>query len=186
MNNEKLKEYFEKRDFDKTPEPKGNLKASNKRPVFVIQKHDASNLHYDFRLEHDGVLLSWAVPKGPSLSPSNRRLAIMTEDHPLEYADFEGEIPEEEYGGGKVIVWDLGIYENVTEKDGEEYTMEEAIENGYIMVNLEGEKLAGTFVLIKTGDDDRWLLIKKKDEFANYDIDVLEEKPGSVLGEKTL
>lgn len=186
MSDERLKEYFEKRDFDKTLEPKGELKAASKRPIFVIQKHDASNLHYDFRLEHDGVLLSWAVPKGPSLNPSNRRLAIITEDHPLDYADFEGEIPEEEYGGGEVIVWDLGIYTNVSEKDGKQYSMDEAIKNGYIMVDLEGEKLAGTFILIKTGDDDRWLLIKKKDNFANYNIDILEEQPGSVLSEKIL
>ena len=88
MSKEKLKEYFEKRDFNKTPEPKGELEVTNKRPIFVIQKHDASNLHYDFRLEYDGVLKSWAVPKGPSLNPSKRRLAIMTEDHPLDYANF--------------------------------------------------------------------------------------------------
>ncbi|MFP4457197.1 MAG: DNA polymerase ligase N-terminal domain-containing protein [Clostridia bacterium] len=186
MSNKKLQEYFKKRNFDKTPEPKGSFKVVNEKPIFVIQKHDASNLHYDFRLEHDGVLLSWAVPKGPSLNPSNRRLAIMTEDHPLEYADFEGTIPEEEYGGGEVIVWDLGVYKNVTEKDGTEYSMEQALENGYIMIDLEGEKLVGTFVLVKTGDDDRWLLIKKKDDYADYDIDILKEKPDSVLSDKKL
>ncbi len=186
MSKDKLKEYFEKRDFNKTPEPKGELEVTNKRPIFVIQKHDASNLHYDFRLEYDGVLKSWAVPKGPSLNPSKRRLAIMTEDHPLDYANFEGTIPEEEYGGGEVIVWDLGVYKNVSEKDGSKVKIDQALENGNLVVELFGEKLKGQFALIRTGNDNKWLLIKKKDDYADYHLNILEERPESVLSGKEL
>ncbi len=182
-----LKEYREKRDFSKTPEPEGGTKQSNEKPVFVVQKHDASRLHYDLRLEIDGILKSWAVPKGPSLDPSVKRLAVPTEDHVLEYADFEGVIPEGEYGAGPVIVWDIGIYRNIRmEKEDDKKTMQESIDDGKVEVWLEGEKLKGSFVLIRTGggDDERWLLIKMKDDEARPDTDILSEKPDSVLSGK--
>ena len=142
--NDKLKEYQSKRDFRRTKEPLGGSKISSDRPVFVIQKHDASNLHYDFRLEVDGVLKSWAVPKGPSTDPSEKRLAMPTEDHPLEYADFEGVIPEGEYGAGPVLVWDTGNYRNLRqEKDDGAASMEQAYADGKLEVYLEGQKLQG-------------------------------------------
>src|SRR6056297_1562229 len=136
-----LKDYHQKRDFEQTSEPKESLKkSSGENPIFVIQKHDASNLHYDFRLQVGDVLKSWAVPKGPSTDPSEKRLALETEDHPLDYADFEGIIPEGQYGAGVVIVWDTGTYENTSEMTGEELTMEEALEKGHITVTLQGKK----------------------------------------------
>jgi DNA ligase D-like protein (predicted 3'-phosphoesterase) len=169
---EKLSEYHKKRDFGKTVEPKGGKKKkSGKGPMFVIQKHDARSLHYDFRLEVDGVLKSWAVPKGPSTDPSVKRLAMPTEDHPIEYADFEGVIPEGQYGAGVVMVWDTGKYRNLKKKDGKEVPMEDAVENGHVEVWLEGEKLQGGYALIKTkrmmGDRESWLLIKMRDDEAD-------------------
>ena len=132
----------------------------------MIQKHDASTLHYDFRIEADGVLKSWAVPKGPSTDPSEKRLAIPTEDHPLEYAEFEGVIPEDEYGGGTVLVWDRGSYKNITEKDGEIQPVDKAIDAGHVLIELHGEKIKGGYALHRTGSGDnaRWLLIKMDDE----------------------
>ncbi len=112
-----LKDYNTRRDFRRTPEPKGDVKSRKGKPVFVVQKHDARRLHYDFRLEHEGILLSWAVTKGPSLDPSDKRLAVRTEDHPMEYAGFEGVIPKGEYGGGTVMVWDKGTWEPLTDPD---------------------------------------------------------------------
>ncbi|MGC9316669.1 MAG: DNA polymerase ligase N-terminal domain-containing protein [Armatimonadota bacterium] len=169
---ERLSEYQKKRDFERTPEPAGEeveFDWAEGRPIFVIQKHDASTLHYDFRLEVDGVLKSWAVPKGPSTDPREKRLAMPTEDHPLEYADFEGSIPEGEYGGGTVLVWDRGSYRNLKEDEGEEEAMSvaEQIEDGHVTVWLEGEKISGGYALIRTGGDDRWLLIKMRDDEAD-------------------
>ena len=129
---DKLKEYKGKRDFSKTPEPKGRSKKSSKKPVFVIQQHDASRMHFDFRLEVDGVMVSWAVPKGLSTDPRDRRLAVRTEDHPLDYADFEGRIPEGEYGAGVVIVWDAGEYENMSRKDDKEVSLKQALDHGHV------------------------------------------------------
>lgn len=156
-----LKEYRKKRDLKKSPEPaatkvsKGKPKKTKSKNIFVIQKHDASHLHYDFRLEIDGVLKSWAVPKGPSTDPHEKRLAVETEDHPMEYATFEGVIPEGEYGAGPVIVWDNGTFDNIKEKDGKIIPLSQCYKNGQIEVNLHGKKLQGGYALIHTsfGDD---------------------------------
>ena len=162
-----LEKYNEKRDFDKTNEPKGKTKKSVGKLRFVVQKHEASHLHYDFRLEIDGVLVSWAVPKGPSADPADRRLAVHVENHPMDYIDFEGTIPEGEYGGGTVMVWDTGTYhaegnENI-KKDNS--LMQKQIEDGSIKIVLEGTKLKGTWHLVKMkGDDKNWLLMKNKSD----------------------
>jgi DNA ligase D-like protein (predicted 3'-phosphoesterase) len=190
-NNDKLKEYTDKRDFEKTIEPQGDSAEKNsKQSVFVIQKHQASQLHYDFRLEVDGVLKSWAVPKGPSTDPSEKRLAAPTEDHPLEYAGFEGIIPEGEYGAGTVIVWDAGIYRNIREeKEGDGLSMKQSLEDGKVEVWLEGRKLKGGYVLIRTGkkgDDKRWLLKKIKDDEADARRRPVDTEPESILSGKTI
>jgi DNA ligase D-like protein (predicted 3'-phosphoesterase) len=172
----KLSRYEKKRKFDKTSEPGGaedvEFDWAESRPIFVIQKHDASSLHYDFRLEIDGVLASWAVPKGPSTDPSQKRLAQPTEDHPLAYADFEGVIPEDEYGGGTVMVWDRGTYENAKEPDEqgkEPKPVADQLEDGHITVRLRGRKISGGYALVRTGsgDDARWLLVKMDDDQAD-------------------
>jgi DNA ligase D-like protein (predicted 3'-phosphoesterase) len=183
-----LEEYLKKRDFGKTPEPKPGTRKPGQSPIFVIQKHDASSLHYDFRLEVDGVLKSWAVPKGPSTDPSDKRLAIMTEDHPLEYADFEGVIPEDEYGGGTVLVWDAGIYHNLKEEKEDKVSMEDSIKKGQVEIWLEGEKLTGGYVLIHTGkkDSNQWLLIKMKDDEADARRNPTSTETKSVLSGRTL
>jgi DNA ligase D-like protein (predicted 3'-phosphoesterase) len=189
----KLKDYNEKRDFRKTPEPSGEeveFEWAEERPIFVIQKHDASNLHYDFRIEVDGVLKSWAVPKGPSTDPGERRLALPTEDHPLGYADFEGMIPEEEYGGGTVLVWDRGSYRNLKEEEeGEEAkSVAEQIEEGHVTIWLEGQKVSGGHALIRTGggDDARWLLVKMDDDEADARRNPTSTEPKSVKTGRTL
>jgi DNA ligase D-like protein (predicted 3'-phosphoesterase) len=186
-----LATYREKRDFRKTSEPAGKKKSGKgkKKPIFVIQKHDASNLHYDFRLEVDGVLKSWAVPKGPSTDPSQKRMAIPTEDHPLDYADFEGIIPEGEYGAGKVLVWDIGTYENVREdKDEGERSMEESLTEGKVEVRLDGKKMRGGFALVRTGKgkNKRWLLIKMKDDEADARRNPVSTEPESAISGRTL
>jgi bifunctional non-homologous end joining protein LigD len=164
-----LEAYRMKRDFRKTPEPDGHAHSSKGKPIFVVQKHAARRLHYDFRLEINGVLVSWAVPKGPSLNPSDRRLAIRTEDHPLEYADFEGVIPEGQYGAGTVMAWDKGTYDV---ENG--VAVEQQLARGEIKVILHGKKLRGGFVLIQTAkrlaaraEQARWLLIKQRDQYAD-------------------
>src|SRR6266508_4255067 len=144
-----LATYREKRNFRRTPEPRRRVHRPGRKPIFVIQQHAARALHYDFRLESGGVLKSWAVPKGPSLKPKDKRLAMPTEDHPMEYADFEGVIPEGEYGAGPVIVWDRGTFRNLTEDGGKEIPVEEAVERGHVKVWLEGEKLTGGFALTR-------------------------------------
>lgn len=184
-----LKDYNQKRDFEQASEPKESLKKpSGENPIFVIQKHDASNLHYDFRLQVDDVLKSWAVPKGPSTDPSEKRLALETDDHPLDYADFEGVIPEGQYGAGVVIVWDTGTYENTSEKKGEELTMEEALEKGHITVTLHGKKMKGGYALIRTqgGENPKWLLMKKKDDEADARRNPVSTEPKSVISGKTI
>ncbi len=186
--NNSLEEYRKKRDFRKTSEPRGENSKDNSKRLFVFHKHDAQNLHYDFRLEVEGVLKSWAIPKGPSTDPGEKRLAIPTEDHPLDYADFEGVIPEDNYGAGTVIVWDMGPYENITEKDGQKVTMEEAIDAGKVSVRLSGKKLKGGFALVRTGsgDDSRWLLVKIDDEEADARRNPVSTEPESVLTGKTI
>ena len=184
---DKLAVYKRKRDFDKTTEPGDEAVSfdwAQGRPVFVIQKHQASSLHYDFRIEVDGVLKSWAVPKGPSTDPSVKRLAIPTEDHPLGYADFEGVIPEGEYGGGTMIIWDRGTYRNLKEEDekGVVPSLEAQIEDGHVTIWLEGQKLQGGYALIRTGKGKkaRWLLIKMDDDGADARRNPTSTEPNSV------
>lgn len=183
-----LKEYKEKRDLKKTPEPFTGEKISPDKPKFVIQKHNARNLHYDFRLEVNGVLKSWAIPKGPSTDPGQRRLAIPTEDHPLDYIDFEGIIPQGNYGAGTVIVWDTGTYRNLNENKGLNVSMDESIDDGHVEIWLEGEKLKGSYALIHTGRADRkfWLFLKMKDLKASKNDDILIDRPESVLSGQTI
>jgi DNA ligase D-like protein (predicted 3'-phosphoesterase) len=160
-----LKTYNQKRDFKKTPEPKGRVARAAKALRFVVQKHRASTLHYDFRLEADGVLKSWAVPKGPPRTSADKRLAVPTEDHPMSYIDFEGVIPPGLYGAGTVEVWDTGAYENLTEKAGKPIPPERAIRSGHITFRLDGDRLRGKYALTRTGKDgkrERWLLVKMK------------------------
>lgn len=151
MKKDTLEAYRKKRDFRKTPEPSGKAGRRGERPIFVIQKHDARNLHYDFRLEVEGVLKSWAVPKGPSTDPREKRLAVPTEDHPLEYADFEGIIPKGEYGAGTVLLWDKGTYQNLKKKNGKELPVGRCVTDGHVVVRLNGKKLKGGYSLIRTG-----------------------------------
>lgn len=178
----KLEKYRSMRDFELTAEPKGGASPSDGRS-FVIQKHAASHLHYDFRLEHAGVLLSWSVPKGPSLRAGDRRLAVRTEDHPREYADFEGIIPKGEYGGGSVIVWDRGEW--VPDGDAQK-----GLDKGHLAFDLHGHKLTGRFHLVKTQrggtKQEHWLLFKSKDASADAGIDVVTARPESVLSGRTI
>src|SRR5574341_383096 len=174
-----LTEYKKKRRFNVTPEPGPEEKSSELGNIFVVQKHRATQLHYDFRLEADGVLKSWAVPKWPSMDPTVKRLAMQVEDHPVDYADFEGVIPAGEYGGGTVMVWDYGVYapENVRK-------VSDGLRKGDLKFVLLGKKLKGSFVIVRTGDR-QWLLIKHKDEYAS-DEDIAETQPYSVLTKRTL
>ena len=151
--------------------------------MFVVQKHDASRLHYDLRLEIDGVLVSWALPKGPSLDPSQKRLAVMTEDHPLEYAEFEGTIPEGQYGAGTVMVWDRGTYETP-----EDVPVSDALREGVLEIVLCGKKLQGRFALVKMRwkGGKNWLLIKKKDDYARGGSDITQEAPDSAATGRSL
>jgi DNA ligase D-like protein (predicted 3'-phosphoesterase) len=183
---QRLQEYRKKRDFRRSPEPRGGRRRpEGNRPRFVIQRHDASTLHFDFRLEADGVLKSWAVPKGPSLDPRQRRMAIATEDHPLEYVDFEGVIEEGHYGAGTVIVWDTGTYRNLTERDGHEVPVGAAIDHGHVAVWLEGEKLRGGYALNRFRGEEQWLLVKMRDEEADARRNPARTKPKSVLSGRT-
>ncbi|GAB3652833.1 DNA polymerase ligase N-terminal domain-containing protein [Glycomyces tarimensis] len=163
---DKLNAYRAKRDLSKSGEPSGGRRRGE-GDRFVIQRHEASRLHFDFRLQVDDVLVSWAVPKGPSLHPADKRLAVRTEDHPLDYAEFEGRIPKDEYGGGTVIVWDTGTYRNLTEKRRKAVPMADAVEHGHVVVWLEGEKLTGGFALTSMGEGKDWLLVKMDDEGAD-------------------
>jgi len=178
-----LEEYRKKRDFKKTPEPEGKVvKKKAKELFFCVQKHLASQLHYDLRLEHDGVLLSWAVPKGPSLNPTDKRLAMHVEDHPIEYGTFEGVIPEG-YGAGIVMLWDQGTWTPQVDD------VDAALKKGDLKFTLDGYKLKGSWVLVRTGgrypggsSDRSWLLIKHKDDWAG-DLDITTFAPKSVKSE---
>jgi bifunctional non-homologous end joining protein LigD len=182
-----LEDYKKKRRFGISPEPPG--KSSGQRNggsnlVYVVQKHRATQLHYDFRLEWQGVLLSWAVPKGPSLDPSVKRLAMQVEDHPIDYAGFEGVIPEGEYGGGTVMVWDNGTWEPEVED------VDAALQKGDLKFTLHGKKLKGSWVLVRTHGYGRssgksWLLIKHRDQYASS-RDVAAEEPRSVTSKRLL
>ena len=190
----KLAEYKRKRDFTKTREPSGGTAtvvrpARKKRAAtlrFVVQKHEASHLHFDFRLELDGVMKSWAVPKGPSYDPKVRRLAMEVEDHPIEYNKFEGTIPQGEYGGGTVMLWDRGTYE--AENGGGVDALREGYERGDLKFVLHGERLRGGWVLVRMKRPGRpqWLLIKHRDEFATSTRDVVEEETTSVTTGRTM
>jgi bifunctional non-homologous end joining protein LigD len=175
-----LNKYNRKRDFTSTTEPKGKIEKSTKELIFVVQEHAASHLHYDFRLEMDGVLKSWAIPKGPSMNPEEKRLAILVEDHPYAYKDFEGTIPEGNYGAGTVIVWDNGSYTLDDENP------KESIKNGHLSFVLNGKKLKGEFALVrlKIKQKNAWLLIKKNDKYAS-EADILKENK-SVISNLTL
>ncbi|HON36099.1 MAG TPA: DNA polymerase ligase N-terminal domain-containing protein [Methanothrix sp.] len=188
MNSDRLKRYQEKRDFTVTSEPNPSLLAEKKEAsgghtpsshtqgshtpsghtpggqIFVVQEHHSRQLHYDLRLEVEGVLKSWAVPKGPSMNPRDKRLAVQTEDHPVEYASFEGTIPEGQYGAGTVAIWDSGSYRNLSNKDGREIPLSRALESGHASFWLEGRRLQGGFALTRTPRG--WLLVKMRDEKA--------------------
>ncbi|SDI53548.1 DNA ligase D [Mucilaginibacter gossypii] len=184
-----LEKYAEKRDFSKTREPKAGRSKDKDHLMFVIQKHDASRLHYDFRLEMDGVLKSWAIPKGPSTDPKVKRLAMMVEDHPFDYRNFEGLIPKGEYGGGTVIVWDEGTYEPIEEikgKKAQEKHLLKQLEAGSVKIKLHGEKLEGEYALVKTHGmgENGWLLIKHNDQFAS--VKDITKKDKSILSGKTI
>src|SRR5215813_14436641 len=184
-----LSEYSAKRTFDATPEPAPAVGEPRRGPLlFVIQQHSARRLHYDFRLECDGVLKSWAVPRGPSLDPSEKRLAVQTEDHPYDYASFEGVIPPKQYGAGEVIVWDCGVYS--PDEDDETYfhdrsraeaEVRQGLAKGKLSILLRGEKIKGSFALVRTKDAKQWLLIKHRDRFA-ASIDVTERSRSVLSG----
>jgi bifunctional non-homologous end joining protein LigD len=166
-----LADYQAKRNFGQTPEPTPRPGKPHRQPIFVVQEHHASRLHYDFRLEADGVLMSWVIPREPSLDPAQKRLAVHVEDHPLDYANFEGTIPEGQYGAGTVTIWDQGTYENLLADKPVPQTVAEGIASGRLEFVLHGNKLRGRFALIrmkgKGRGKDNWLLIKMKDDFAH-------------------
>lgn len=176
----RLEQYKKKRDFSTTSEPKGKVSKSRSSTLkFVIQKHAASHLHYDLRLEMEGVLKSWALPKGPSLNVEDKRLAVQTEDHPLDYANFEGTIPSGHYGAGTVLVWDQGTY-----RSSSDTSLIQDYKKGHLSFILKGKKLKGSFVLQRFKEDDppHWLLIKLKDEYADKTHNVLKKNKSVVSG----
>src|SRR5688572_26136996 len=189
MAKEKLSEYSAKRSFKATPEPAPAVPQERAGPLlFVIQQHSARRMHYDFRLECDGVLKSWAVPKGPSLDPAEKRLAVQTEDHPFDYASFEGVIPPGQYGAGEVIVWDCGVYSpdegHVTwfhDRARAEQEVRDGLHKGKLSFQLRGEKLKGSFALVRSKDAKQWLLIKHKDRWA-APVDVTERNASVLSG----
>lgn len=179
--------YHQRRNLDRSGEPSGahrHRSSSPGEPIFVIQHHEASTDHYDLRLEVGGVLKSWAVPKGPSTDPADRRLATPTDDHPMDYADFEGTIPSGEYGAGTVLVWDTGTYRNTTRHDGAEMPIEEALSHGHVTFELHGRKLHGGYALTRIrsgGGREAWLLVKESDRDADARRRPTSTQPESVL-----
>lgn len=186
-----LAEYRRKRDFAKTAEPKGGRVAGREQALaFVVQKHAARSLHFDLRLELDGVMKSWAVPKGPSLDPSVKRLAMQVEDHPIAYNDFEGIIPEGEYGGGIVMLWDRGTYTHPEKDPDPVERLRQGYAKGDLKFVLRGKRLRGSWVLVRTRRGDpakpQWLLIKHRDRFAKPGSDIVAEKQTSVTTRRTM
>jgi DNA ligase D-like protein (predicted 3'-phosphoesterase) len=186
-------DYQEKRDFRRTDEPAGEggrPESLPEAPIWVIQEHDASSHHFDVRIEADGALKSWAVPKGPSTDPSEKRLALPTEDHPIAYADFEGVIPEDAYGGGPVIVWDRGTYTNLKENDdGEPVPVSHQVSDGHVTIRLDGgEKVAGGYALTRMEgrDEEMWLLVKMDDDEADARRNPVSTEPESVKSGRTV
>jgi bifunctional non-homologous end joining protein LigD len=187
MSPKKLVDYQRKRDFSRTSEPSGGKARPRRLPRFVVQKHSSRSLHYDFRLEVDGVLKSWAVPKGPSSDPNVRRLAVPTEDHPIEYAGFEGVIPKPEYGAGTVMVWDYGTYRNLRDRPDRPFSMERSVREGKIEVGLQGKKLKGAWVLVRTAFGPKgsgWLLKKMKEEKTSEEEPVVVHPNSAKTGRK--
>jgi DNA ligase D-like protein (predicted 3'-phosphoesterase) len=172
----------------RSPEPAARRRSSRKLPIFVVQEHQASTHHFDLRIEVDGVLKSWALPRRPSPDPREKRLAVAVEDHPLDYADFEGVIPTDEYGGGAVIVWDRGSYDNLTEQDGRSKPVADALEDGHLVIDLHGQKLRGGYALqrISGGEKAKWLLIKIRDGAADARRRPISTRPRSVLSGRTV
>ena len=181
-----LKKYRTMRDFGGTPEPSGGKPKKTKLPIFVIQQHHASHMHYDFRLEMEGVLKSWAIPKGPSYDPTTKRLAMMTEDHPYDYASFEGVIPAGNYGAGNVIIWDEGTWEFIEPGDDPV----KALASGKLTFRMHGKKMFGEWALVKIGGRQKsdkgneWLLLKHRDGYANEDVDITAVAPRSVISNR--
>lgn len=196
---ERLETYRGKRDFASTAEPAPRARSTRARsrskpaprvrgrqsdPIFVIQEHAASSHHFDVRLEVDGVLVSWSVPKGPSTDPRDKRLAVPTEDHPMEYAEFEGTIPRGEYGGGSVIVWDAGTYRNISERKGQPVPIRTGLDDGHFSVWLEGTKLSGGWAFTRTGDN--WIMVKRRDDRADARRKPARSQRESVLSGHTV
>jgi DNA ligase D-like protein (predicted 3'-phosphoesterase) len=186
-------EYRAKRDFRRTPEPKGSGRRRRRStaPIFVIQQHAARSMHFDFRVEAHGMLKSWAVPRGPSTNPKDKRLAMPTEDHPIEYSDFEGVIPKGEYGAGPVIIWDRGVFENRSvDKRGNDVPLAKAVEQGNVKVYLHGQKISGGYGLVRTGsrqgERERWLLVKERDAEADARRNPVRTQPASVVSGRTI
>jgi bifunctional non-homologous end joining protein LigD len=183
-----LETYNAKRDFTKTGEPPGRAQKTAKELRFVIQKHAASHLHFDFRLELDGAMKSWAVPKGPSYDPTVKRLAMQVEDHPIEYNKFEGTIPQGEYGGGTVMIWDRGTYESASGEGVD--AVRDGYKRGDLKIIMHGERMQGSWVLVRTRRDERgktqWLLIKHRDSFAMEGADIVAAVQTSVVTGRTM
>ena len=178
-----LQQYKARRNLKKSGEPSSGKPSKGKHKIFVVQEHNASHLHFDFRIEVDGVLVSWAVPKGPSLDPKIKRLAAQTDDHPMDYANFEG-IIKEGYGAGQVIIWDKGSYKNLRT-----VSMKKSLDEGKIEIFLKGQKLQGAFALIRThfnSAKNSWLFFKMKDEFADMKRNIIKSEPTSIISGKTI